>query len=380
MTRFLFICHPADLEDEGLDAALARLRGEIGVDGIILRAATTARTALRPRVTDSPKIASHESAAWFQPDAGHYRGTRIRPHVAAAIKSRNLFGRICDAATSQGLSVRASIDLLSSAPVASKHPTATCVDIFGRPHESILCPSHPDVREFAAAVIEDLCANYPIDAIDLAGIEFGPYYPMGWTLENQVQLLDVGWSLINWCFCPACRQRAADSVDAGEVTRLALAMLNDIVLKEPIYSSFEENVAQREVLAAYARMRSESITSLHRMIRQRSAKPIWRNRSIRDEIHSGFDMRSANEWCDGFWVSEPDSVEHAALLAIVGTPQRITAEFGPVPESAWLVSNVHDAAQRNYAAIAFGEYGLASPSHLDWVRQAIRYARRESTT
>ncbi len=390
MTRFLFICHPADLEDEGIDAALARLRGEIGVDGIILRAATPARTALRPRVTGSPKIVSHESAVWFQPDAKHYAGTRIRPHVAHAIKSRNFLARICDAAVAQGLSVRARIDLFDSLPLAAKHPTATCVDVYGRPHESQLCPSNPDVREFAAAVVEDLCANYPIDSVEHSNVEFGPFYTFP-VLSSAFELGEVGTALLNWCVCPACRQRAGESIDVSMVIKQSQALLSEIFhLKGMVAVRWPEIISDHVELAGYERMRAGAIASLVGMIRQRCNKPLWMQ--LTDFLNLEIDyIHSVSKLCDGNAIDparlhpsrEQSGVPRIAgttniVLASIGTPERASIECGPPKQGGGeFVSTVHDAARRGYAAIAFSDYGLAAEPQLEWTRQAVRYARRE---
>lgn len=43
-----------------------------------------------------------------------------------------------------------------------------------------------------------------------------------------------------------------------------------------------------------------------------------------------------------------------------------------------LVSAVHEASQAGCLAVGFAHYGAAPLASLEWIRQAVRYARREA--
>ncbi len=406
MTRFYFHAHPADLEAETLDAAFARLRGEIGVDGVIVDAVAPRRLALRPRLTDAPRIAAHEAAAWFQPNAKHYANARLRPNTATAVKSRNALARIVEAAAEQGLAVRAAVNLFDNEALVSRHATIACVDLFGRSHESRLCPSHPDVREFAASVVEDVATNFEVEAVELGDIHFGHgLYAScagGAPLEAGVPMTDDTRSLLGWCFCPACRQRADEfNIEAdGVVAELTDILSADFALRgggaKPV--SFAERVASSEQLSAYAKMRTDSVTSLVRGIRRRCSKPLPARATSYPQM-TGLAPNAVADFVDGFVLSPPTGLStDGGTLALsnmlkpdasrdrviesAGGRERVVLEFPCHPpvtsDGPALVAAVHEAARAGYAAVTFTDYGLAPEVCLDWTRQAIRFARRES--
>ncbi|HWL94578.1 MAG TPA: hypothetical protein VNT79_13730 [Phycisphaerae bacterium] len=390
--RFLFHAHPADLEAEGLEGALSRLRGEIGMDGISVDAVAPARLVLRPRLVGSsraPKampIVSNAAAAWFQPASRHYVNTRLRPNVAAEIKSRNLLARMCEDAAAGGLTVRAIVDPLDNATLASRHESAACIDVFGRPHESRLCPSQPEVREFAAALVEDISANLDVEAIELANVEFGA----GLYAEHPpISGLPFGASeaaLLGWCFCPACRQRAGEAnVDAdaaaSEITQRIAAITE---LRSSARAEFAAIVVENTVLRAYSGIRAATVTSLLKLIRGRCGKPLVVRVSY-DPLQSGQDLAAIRVHCDGFiWPGGRPEVcdRQSRVVEIAGGPQRVDMEICCHPPHMWdgpaMVATVHEAALAGYAAVRFSDYGLVPAPCLEWVRQAIRFARRSA--
>lgn len=382
MTRYYFTAHVADLEDESLDAAFSRLRGEIVVDGVVVSAVAPPRLALRPRITDTPKIASHEAAAWFQPTAKHYANTRLRPNTASAIKSRNALAKLIAAATQQSLAVRAAVDLFDNAALVSRHGTIACVDLFGRPHESRVCPSHPDVREFAASVVEDLASNFEIEAIELGDVHFGRGLYTESHIESGAVLSDAVTSLLGWCFCPACRQRADElNLDADGV----IAELNELLAPHlELHSSIRERafndlISSSEQLSAYSRMRADAVTSLIRGIRRRCEKPLLVRLPV-DGLMAGLQPADVSDFVDGFVVPGGPIPTGNSASNITQNRLALSMQCHPpaIVDGPSLVAAVHEAARSGVASITFSDYGLTPEPCLDWVRQAIRFARRES--
>lgn len=376
MARYQFACHPADLLDEGVEDAFARLRGEIGIDGVVIDAAAPARLALRPRVTQSPKIASHEAAVWFQPESRCYSATRLRPNPAKAIKARNALALLCNEAASQGMVVRLRIDPLDNVVLADRNPTTSCVDVFGRVHESRLCPSNPDVREFAASLVEDVSTNFECESVELLNFDFGAGLYSGGELVHGFVHGNLKSMPLGWCFCPACRQRAmerdVDSDAAGADVQAHLSRVFELQSTDDA----ADLIGKNEHIAGYQRSRVETITSLMKMIRRRAKKPMHL-RDSGDSLGAGLDCEAVAEFCDGFVLTKPCGGNRPAMkpltLEIACHPPHTT--HGPA-----LVSAVHDASSGKYGSICFSEYGPAPKPCLEWVRQAIRFARRESAS
>ncbi|MBK8267579.1 MAG: hypothetical protein IPK83_04450 [Planctomycetes bacterium] len=374
MARYYFACHPADLLDEGVDDAFARLRGEIGVDGVVIDAVAPARLALRPRIAQSPKIASHEAAAWFQPDSKCYSATRLRPNAAKAIKARNAMAQLCNEAASQGLAVRLRIDPLENGVLTDRNATAACVDVFGRPHDSRLCPSNPDVREYVASLVEDVSTNFVCESVELANVDFGAGLYARCDPVHGFDVSAMESMLLGWCFCSACRQRAAErDVDVDETVSAVQAHLSRIFELQPVEAA-SRFVEQNAHLAGYRRSRIETVTSLMKMIRRRAKRPLHL-RASGDSLEAGFDCEAVADCCDGFVLAKPCGGKPPAMKMLT---LEIACHPPETADGPALVSAVHDASGGKYTSICFSEYGAAPEPCLEWVRQAIRFARRES--
>ncbi|MBX3394686.1 MAG: hypothetical protein KF841_04920 [Phycisphaerae bacterium] len=374
MTRFLFHCSVPDMLDEGIEAAIDRLHGEIGVNGLVVDAVGPERMAFRPRIADSSKIVSHGAAAWFQPTARHYTSTRLRPNTAPAIKSRNELEKIITAAAETDLTVAIRVGPFENATLAARHPGTACVDLFGRPHDARLCPANPDAREFVAAMVEDLTTNFQIDSIELAGADFGPGL-------YQIQRPIIGLpneastsALIGWCFCSACRQRAMDAnLDPDAISNELKTLLDSLPSLMPCpESDFAAIVSGNPRLRAFAAIREEIVSSLLRSIRKRASRPLF-VRTTSPAIMSAANPHALAEHCDGFVLAPEHSNDRLPL------PARLEMHTCPPAwnDSPSLVASVYDATRQRHDAIEFLDYGTTPTPCLEWVRQAIRFARRK---
>lgn len=387
MKQAFFRCDPWDLEDEGIEPAIARMAGELGIDAVSVEAATHRVRAFRARPFDGARTIRRRATTHFQPSAAAYVNTRLRPTAAAWMKSRNPLAHIARAAERHSVKLRARLVCCHNEVLAERHAIAGCVDVFGDPIEAWLCPSNPEVREFVAAMAEDLTTNYPLTAIELASTDFGwaghvvRHRQIGWPLEG------VAGALLGWCFCSACRQRAADAgVDVEAVRRTVLETVERAArLDTPAAVTFESLAAEHPALAAYHRMRVETVTSLVGLVRARVKTRLVVEPPTGLQ-QAGADPAVLASNCDALLLPfDHDRAEHGADEDAAGewrSAERIELDmpcYPPhVPDGPALVERVHRASQAGHAAIGFGNYGIAPEPCLNWVRQAIRYARRES--
>jgi len=391
VAEFYFYCYPWDLEQEGLEAATARLAGEIGVDAVSVAAVHPAVEELRPRGPAGGKTLVHQAAAYFQPAAALYTGTNIKPNVASGLKGRNPLERIALAVSKQQLRLRLALSACRNPVLAERYPMACGENAFGEKDGRWLCPSNPDVRAYVAALAEDLTTNYPATTLDLADADFGDGAGLIHFLESGVQPAELDRVLWAWCFCPSCRQRAAAAgVDVEAALRVVRERVDGMLQTRP--RGYEEPAgslpASLPELAAYQNMRIEAVSSLVELVRGRvpcrmvieASKPV---------LLSGVCVQSLGVRCDGFVLrpgaSEGGPVqEHPALARGVGqagaaerTSLLLPCSPPGVGDGDALVRLVHEAAGGGFAGVGFFNYGLASEACLEWVRRAIRYARRE---
>lgn len=377
--RFIFWCHPWDLEDEGIDATLARLAGDIGVDTLSVTAVHPGIYQVRPRPLGDRWTFQSGAAAHFQPDAKRYGSSRIRPHAAAWMKNRNPLERIAKAAERERLRLRVRVSLLNGEELVERHAHAACVNLFGDPSRDRLCPSHPDVREYVAGLVEDLWTNYGLDAIELDGLDWG--HDSRITISDDVHHDELLGQFSSWCFCASCRQRAAESSIDAEAVRLAAVdhWRQTANMENHSQSRDWETSEAHTLVSRYLNQHPATITSLIQLIRTRSPA------ALRYHLGptSGTVGTGAAREC-GAWVQHCGGADAAKELqpdSAIGAPSNcdilIPLSRATIKDGPSLVALVHQLSQVGYAGIGFDSYGLTPEPCLDWVRQAVRYARRE---
>jgi hypothetical protein len=382
MKEAYFWCYPWDLEDEGLDESLARLRGEIGVDAISVAAVNGPVHEFRPRMSVEARVFRAQAAANFQPTSKLYSGIQIRPVAAPWMKSRSAMARICEAASKSSLRVRGWVACCHHDSLAQRHPNAACVNAMGEVSHARLCPSHPEVREYLGSLVEDISAQFPIETIELDDASFGHGWP--WYAQASFTPTESIRTLMQWCFCPACRQRAIDmGVDASSAMKrirdrvdLALTTAGDDD------ESIEDTIGGDAGLRGYQSLREESVTSLVKALRSRV-----KNRLVvhvcGPRLLTGVNVSAMMEHCDGaicqFAGGRPiPSTEPGCKEIGVERWESAQLCYPPhAPNSAALVAAVHDCVRGGCQRVGFSNYGIVSDDCLEWVRQAIRYARRE---
>jgi hypothetical protein len=329
-----------------------------------------------------------EAGAHFIPARKHYVDLRIRPTSAPWMKSRNPLEKIVCQAKRVGLKTRASLSCCRSDVLAAKYPDAVCVNVFGTPSVEQLCPANPDVRGYAAALIEDLSTNYPFETLELSHADFGDGRDLRRYLTRGVTLSDMDRALWSWCFCAACRQRAADAgVDVETASAKARDHLERMFrLDPPIHTTLESLLAAEPSLAAYQRIRIDTVSSLAKSVRSRTKLRLVLEAGA-PRPASGADWESLRECMDGFLEVLPGGdgpgPSFEDLVRTAGGPGRVDVLVPCCPpeirDGPSLVAVVHRATQAGHASIGFDNYGLSAEACLDWARQAIRFAKRQNT-
>ncbi|MCZ6699486.1 MAG: hypothetical protein O7D94_11190 [Planctomycetota bacterium] len=388
MPELYFCCHPWDVLEDGLEETLVRLAGEIGVDSLSVPAIHGRIEQFRPRY-QRPWI-RREAAATFQPSSPHYGNTRIRPIPGAWMKTRNVFEQLTRACEKHRIAMRARVACCNGETTAARFRMATCVDVFGESSLTRLCPSNPDVREYVQGLIADLTENYEPASIELEGLDFGvgPF-------DSAECARGIAWGrtahfLRSLCFCAACRQRASDAgVDADSVAHTVRDRLNCLFELGSIgFATPEALVEDNRELRSWTHLRRETVLSLLRSIRERSRSRLL-TRYAGEALIRGAGPADLLEYCDALVCPPP--ADHDAShgrgsrssTGDFGDPRRIDVQVychpPHMPDGPTLVRTVQRLSQAGHPAIGFSSYGLAPKPCLDWVRQAIRYTRREST-
>ncbi|MFO0973460.1 MAG: hypothetical protein U1A27_08495 [Phycisphaerae bacterium] len=387
MQRAIIWADPWDLIEAGPAAALDQLAGELGANGVCVLAAGGPRRTLRAGLQSDCPVFETAGGAHFRPDAARYVATRLRAAPAEWLRSRNPFETIARACQERGVALHAALPACAQPSLARSEPSTTCRDVFGRRSLDRLCPANGDAREWVASAAADLAANYAAATIvltDPGAADSGPTYDAAGARLSEADRL-----LASLCFCESCARAAADAdVPVERVMQVVRAHLLEAVRRGGgDAESLDALVEQDAALRGYLDVRRAGVVALVAAVRKRAGVPVV-TAVPRDARLAGFDARGVAAAGDGLLLPSaprrPDEQLAAADAWVepAGGRDRLALTFdltpGGLPGAAALVSAVHAAVTRGHSTVGFAGFGVAGAAALDAVRQAIRYARRES--
>jgi hypothetical protein len=204
-----------------IDDEEAPLRvADLGVDRVALAAtyhSARVPTPLHPahRVRDVPR------SAMYLPVRPHaWKGHRLRP-TAPDWLDDDSFGVAQRRLSVVGLDVDAWIVLTHHDELGYAHPDLVVRNAFGESYPYALCPSHPDVREYCATLIDETvtlseCRGVVLEACGAMGVEHGGVHDK---LEFA-NFTPVDEDLLALCFCDSCRAGLGTfNLDAEDLAR-----------------------------------------------------------------------------------------------------------------------------------------------------------------
>jgi hypothetical protein len=153
------------------------------------------------------------------------------------------------------------------------HPDATVANAFGDRYVYSLCPSAPDVREYAVALCKDIADIYPVTGLSLETPGFLPYahgFHHEFALVKQNRWLDA---LLGLCFCEHCVAGASSSgIDAAALKRRVGADIESCLdsgvdFPDDMAEAFWLADSARGDLPAFLDWRCDVVTSLVKEIR-----------------------------------------------------------------------------------------------------------------
>ena len=220
--------YPWDLADEGIERVLGNVRDVAKCNAVSVASAYHNFKQLRPHAPAGQKIYVGEGGVvYFQHDLSRYG--RITPVASTLLKQIDVFRELCDSRESHQLDVNAWTVIMHNSRLASTYSDAATRTTHGDPSPHLLCPAHPDSREFAMALCADLAHNYDLriielEAIGFLGFEHGYHHD-----KIGAPLGEWGNYLLGICFCDSCIERAkAEGVDADRIRSLVQAELDGI--------------------------------------------------------------------------------------------------------------------------------------------------------
>jgi hypothetical protein len=208
--------YPWDLARLGVERSMGEIAGH-GIGGVNLASTYHPIDSLSPRggvrLYTSARGAVHFPA---RPE----RYGRIVPRLSAP----EVVGAWPSAereAAAVGIDLNAWTVTLFQPWIVDAHPdTARCLPS-GDANGSGMCPAHPDVQAFVAALCEDLVDQFGPRTIHLEGIS-PLWFGTDWLRSRiLVELSDLARELLSLCFCANCESSArAAGLDVERIRRL----------------------------------------------------------------------------------------------------------------------------------------------------------------
>ena len=198
-------CLPADLLGEGARRVVGTVRERAGVPGVTVAACYHASRDIYPH-NPVYRVASLAPGAFYAVDPAAYPGP-LRPAVSPSAAGRDILAETCQAAAPLGVQVSAWAVLLHRDDLDDTAPEVQ-ENCFGDRFPGRLCPASPAVRDYALAMVGELC-RYPIaalraEALHYQGAAHGHHHER--CLEDYGEFARF---LLGLCFCPSCADQAA---------------------------------------------------------------------------------------------------------------------------------------------------------------------------
>ena len=244
--------YPWDLESGG---AASQVADRLGVDTVAVAAAYHSVRAATPLHRDRRMVEAVSSAAYFPVRERVWRGRRLVP-AAPTWAAPDAF--VAAPATRSGAAGRrpaAWVVLTHNSRLGRAFPDLTVRNAFGDSYPHALCPSQPEVREYAATLAAEAVPAGGTDRVVLeACAALGAAH--GAAHDKSATALDgsAGSALLSLCFCPGAglhyRAAGLDADQCAEQIRTAVTTTSPV---DPIATFSAADVA--DALRAVRRRR-----------------------------------------------------------------------------------------------------------------------------
>jgi hypothetical protein len=380
-------CFATDVADEGIGKVLDNVQRRGGLDGLTVAAAYHEGRDVFPH-NPVHKVRFLEGGAVFFEPGRALRDVRLQPPVSSAAR---VLPELVAAAERRGTPVRAWTVFLHNGALAAAHPDCAPENAFGDRYVTELCPAHPDVRAFAAALAADV-ARLGVVTICSESLH---YHALEHGYAHERYFLPLGPRvryLLGLCFCAHCLGAArASGVDAERVRSSARAEI------ERVFAGAAEESEELSLdgeLDAYASARETVVTSLVETVAEAAGETPLEFIEISGAVKGyadgrptgppspaiawqlGVDVAAVARACDGIeaigYAADPERIR--GDLAAYGDAA-VSVILRPTPPDCDSPENLHAkvalAREHGLRRTDFYHYGFMRLDALDWIRAAL---------
>lgn len=191
---------------------------------------------------------------------------RIKPHAEAELTGA--YAQLREKCAKQGIDWRCWMVNLHNDQIGDAYPDTTIQNAWGDRYPSSLCVNHPDVREYANALLTDVMDTIAPSRVVME-TECWLHAFHGRHHEFMLARLTPAIQyLLSLCFCPHCMKAAAEGgVDGEGAKAVTLALLERLLKAETTFGENEDAQVTQIFLEypqlyAYQQFRMNSVNAL----------------------------------------------------------------------------------------------------------------------
>ncbi len=317
----------------------------------------------------------------------------IQPEMSELAQT-DLLGALCKR---DDISVNAWTVLLHNTHLGQRYPQFTAHNIFGDSYPYSLCPSHPEVRDYAIEVCAQLSKNYALQSLCLESPGWLPYVH-GYHHEFA-QVKPNPWleAMLGLCFCKSCvHDASASGLDMAGLQKRLKKRVTDF-LTSPIEPSpdmaaawLARDCSEDDDLRAFLKWRCGVVTSLVRDIKGQVDTQVVVIPTIQKphaaSFFEGSHLKDLAEVSDGLeapvYQNNPSSILADAwdVIRSVGDVTKVRCIIRPghpdLSSSAEVAETVLGLQSLGIKDLSFYNYGLLRPHNLRWMQDALMQERR----
>jgi hypothetical protein len=261
-------CYAWDVKDEGVKSFLDTITQRGAAGGVSLATSYHMGRFLLPHNPKRKLYYVEDGMVYFHPERSRYEGIQIKPHIASVAQEWDPLGTVCEQAKERDMKVVSWTVCLHNTRLGMQHPQCTQVNAFGDHDFSNLCPANEEARAYVRALVSDIGANYPVDAIELEslcyhGFDHGYHHEFSFAATTARSKF-----LLGLCFCPACMARAeASGIDAQRLRSCVQTYLEEFfqdppaVDPQPVVTRADFDDLVDGEMGRFLDMREEVVTS-----------------------------------------------------------------------------------------------------------------------
>ncbi|MFQ5463018.1 MAG: hypothetical protein ACE5E5_10380 [Phycisphaerae bacterium] len=375
MLEAMIELYPWDLRDEGADAVLDRLQGEVGLTGIVLWAATPPVLQIRRRPVE-PRVFRTRGGVGYPSDESHYSATRLAPPVADWVREEDMLAEVCEACARRGLGIRFVVSADTVGGNRDVPSDMVTTNAFGSESRAHLCLLNPDGQGYLQALIEELYARFAFSCLELA--DFGSRWGEVEAVEmpGSGEASSIARFLLGVCWCDSCMEQARrDGVDA-ESARGAMAHGLDRYFGQPSLgdAALRPLLSDDGPVGRYLQWQSCRFQAWFERLEGRVPRRILVRR---EAVHAvAGELTHCGRIADAKSVRVDAAAWDAEETVGGGSDVHVPASVLEVREADQVVAHFSRLAEAGVVCITAGNYGRMAPKTLVGIRQAVRFARR----